>query len=127
VPVVAFLAEGLRRAGRRGAGAALDLVLALVLCAGLSWHLSRAVGEGLAGPTGTFVRTPKSGAVGRVRRRPEGARRRDPAGAVELALAGVFLAIAAWAVTLGHAGVVPFLGALAIGLAWVGGEAMHAA
>jgi hypothetical protein len=120
LPVVAFLAEGLRRAGRRLPGAALDLVAALVLAGGLSWHLTRAVAEGLWGPTGTFVRTPKSGATGSSRREPREAWRGDSAGAIEMALAAGFTTAAAWTAASGHAGAVPFLGSLALGLAWVG-------
>src|SRR5206468_7290215 len=55
LPVALFLLRGQRLAGRRGARALLDVAAALILCGGLSWHLARAVAEGLWGTTGEFV------------------------------------------------------------------------
>jgi len=114
LPVAAFLWLGARRAGRGRREAAVDAMAALVLCAGLSWQLSRAVLEGLAGATGEFVRTPKQGLVGAgVRRTPI----RPAPG--EWLLAAGSLAALTWAASQGMPGAVPFYATLALGLGWV--------
>jgi hypothetical protein len=107
-----------------------EVVAALVLCGGLSWHLARAVAEGLWGATGEFVRTPKSGSKPgsgprspRPRPVPTPAARRPrgaAAGLPELALAALFTFAALCAAGSGRPGAVPFLLALSAGLAWVG-------
>ena len=126
VPVALFLALGQRRAGRRGGRLALDTGAALVLCSGLCWHLARAVGEGVGGSRGEFVRTPKSGARGSLSalrappgRRPSGAAPGE--GLPERVLAAALTLLAAFALVSGGAAAVPFLLALVVGLAWVGG------
>lgn len=115
LPVVLFLALGQWRAGRRGARAWADVAVALVLCGGLAWWLTRAVLEGLARSTGEFVRTPKTG--GHV---PHKRIAWDAGGALELAGAVVCAALAARAVVLGRPEAAPFLVGLALGAAWVG-------
>ena len=129
LPVVAFLERGAVLAGRRGAGRLLDTTAALVLSAGLSWQLTRAVFEGLWGPTGEFVRTPKSGAGVPRRARAEGPLsmpRASAGGAPELGFAAGFAAAAVWAGSSGGWGASPFLAALATGMAWVGARAFRA-
>ncbi len=124
LPVALFLAKGARLAGRRGVRGAVDVAASLVLCAGLSWHLTRAVFEGILGPTGDFVRTPKSGAGGGAPAPVTHAARTSPWSALrglpELALAMGFVGAAAWLGSRGNAAAVPLLLALAAGLAWVG-------
>ncbi len=114
VPVAAFLWLGARRAGRTRAAASVDALAALVLCAGLSWQLSRAVVEGLGNTVGDFVRTPKQGNAGPRRAAPT-----SRTGSAEWLLATGALAAMAWAVTQGASGAVPFYATLALGLAWV--------
>jgi len=124
LPVALFLALGQRRAGRRGASLALDTFAALLVSGGLCWHLARAVAEGMIGPRGEFVCTPKSGALG-----PRAGAFRPPAlrvrrargdGIPELALAAAFALTAALAARTGRLSALPFLLVLATGLAWVG-------
>jgi cellulose synthase/poly-beta-1,6-N-acetylglucosamine synthase-like glycosyltransferase len=114
LPVVAFLWLGARRAGRGRGEAAVDALAALVLCAGLSWQLTRAVWEGLAGEAGEFVRTPKQGRL--AERTPRIRPRMAPA---EWLLATGSLAAMTWAVAKGAPGAVPFYATLALGLGWV--------
>ncbi len=127
LPVALFLAKGSRLAGRRGVRDIVDVAAALVLCAGLSWHLTRAVFEGLLGPTGEFLRTPKTGAGGgapapvalaRLASRASAAR-----GMPELALAAGFAGAAVWMGVRGNVAAVPLLLVLAAGLTWVGAGA----
>jgi hypothetical protein len=92
----------------------VDALAALVLCAGLSWQLSRAVWEGLVGEAGEFVRTPKQGTLGG--RTSSTRPRMAPA---EWLLATGSLAAMAWAVAQGAPGAVPFYATLALGLGWV--------
>ena len=130
LPVALFLLRGQRLAGQRGARAWLDVAAALVLCGGLSWHLARAVMEGLWGATGEFVRTPKTGSEpGSTACAPMQRAGLDPApaglrgglaGLPELALAAVFTLVAVWAGVSGRPGAAPFLLVLSAGLAWVG-------
>ena len=123
LPLAAFLALGARPFRGRGLAAAMEVTGALLLCAGLSWHLSRAVFEGLLAPTGEFVRTPKSGSGGgraRARTAPSPGASRAGGGAVELALSVVLGVAAAGLGARGDVAGVPFLAALALGLAWVG-------
>jgi hypothetical protein len=126
LPVILFLVRGQRLAGRRGARVPVDIAAAVVLCCGLSWHLARAVAEGVWGATGEFVRTPKTGAGGgdsalRVRALPAAAEFRPGlAGVPELALAAGFALVAARAAGSDRPGAAPFLLVLAGGLAWVG-------
>src|SRR5439155_15038715 len=103
LPVALFLLRGQRLAGRGGARAAVDVTAALILCGGLSWHLARAVVEGLWGATGEFVRTPKTGA-GMHEPRPRAGTtpapvrtRRVATGLPELALAALFALVGMWA------------------------------
>lgn len=125
LPVALFLLRGQHLAGRRGTGAIADVGAALILCAGLSWHLAGAVIEGLSGETGEFVRTPKTGA-GPLRPPALGAApavvgsRHHGAGLPELGLAAIFTLAAGWAVGSGRPVAMPFLVALSAGLAWVG-------
>src|SRR6185436_16928729 len=97
--------------------ALLRVPLVMAVGLGLSVNQTRAVLEGLIGPTGEFVRTPKTGAVGRVRpaRAPRGRR-----GRLELALALYFAGAGVAAACGGHLLVVPYLALAAVGLAWVG-------
>ncbi len=125
LPVALFLAEGQRRAGRRGARVLADVLAALVLCAGLSWHLAHAVVAGLWGPTGEFVRTPKTGGVELPRPRPVSGRVH---GLPECALAALFVLLAFAALAAGRPAALPFLLAMSAGLLWVGlGERTRAA
>jgi len=126
LPVALFLGRGQWRAGRRGARLAADTALALLLCGGLCWQLARAVVEGIVGARGEFVRTPKSGAEGgsrlqarAMRNAGEGGRQGFP----ELALAGAFAPLAAFAGLIGKPAAMPFLLVLTAGLVWVGGAA----
>ena len=125
LPLVAFLALGAHPLRGRAGKAAVDVAGALLLSAGLSWHLTRAVFEGLLAPTGEFVRTPKSGTSGgRARARtapPRRARRSE--GTVELALSFALGLAAAGLAARGDVAGVPVLAALALGLAWVGAGA----
>ena len=114
VPVAAFLWLGARRAGRARGAAAVDALAALVLCAGLSWQLTRAVVGGLGGTTGEFVRTPKRGRTGTLERWGP-----SRAGRPEWLLAAGALAAGAWSLTQGTPGAVPFYATLALGLGWV--------
>jgi hypothetical protein len=126
LPVALFLLRGQRLAGRRGPRAIVEVIAALFLCGGLSWHLACAVFEGLWGATGEFVRTPKSGAGMRPSRSRAGAtpapvrRRGGAAGLPELALAATFTLAGVWAASSGRPGAMPFLCALSAGLVWVG-------
>ncbi len=129
LPIVLFLARGQHLAGRRGFAVVTDVGATLLLCAGLSWHLAGAVAAGLCGPTGEFVRTPKTGTGGppvsdhrtvRHKRPGHRARARRVAGAPELALALGFTLLAIAAMTCGRPAGAPFLFVLAGGLAWVG-------
>ena len=129
LPIVLFLAHGQHLAGRRGFAVVADVGAALLLYAGLSWHLAGAVVAGLRGPTGEFVRTPKSGTLeqpsrgDRLAPRNQAARRPGlprAAGAPELALAIGFTLLAVVAVAGGRPAGAPFLFALAGGLTWVG-------
>ena len=114
LPVAAFLWLGARRAGRGRGQAAVDALAALVLCAGLSWQLTRAVWEGLVGEAGEFVRTPKQGALaGRT------ARTRTRVAPAEWLLAAGSLAALTWALAQGAPGAMPFYATLALGLGWV--------
>ena len=115
LPVILFLALGQWRAGRRGARLCADVGLALLLCGGLAWWLTRAVLEGLLGATGEFVRTPKAGGA-RVVRTSSAA----PAGNLELAGAAICLVLAVLAVHLTRPEATPFLLAFAAGSLWVG-------
>ena len=115
LPVILFLALGQWRAGRRGARLCADVGLALLLCGGLAWWLTRAVLEGLLGATGEFVRTPKAGET-RVARTSGAA----PAGNLELAGAAICLVLAVLAVHLTRPEATPFLLAFAAGSLWVG-------
>lgn len=114
LPVVLFLALGQWRAGQRGWRLAADVGLALLLCGGLAWWLTRAVFEGLLGATGEFVRTPKSGGQRR------GLVGRALPGRLELVGATLCLALAALAVHLTRPEATPFLLAFAAGSLWVG-------
>ncbi|MCE9626465.1 MAG: glycosyltransferase [Candidatus Eisenbacteria bacterium] len=116
LPVVWFLAEGQRRAGRGGARTAADVALALVLCGGLAWSLTRAVAEGLWGATGEFVRTPKWGGV----RQAAAAGRRAGGGMAELAGTALCATLAALAWLHARPEALPFLLAFGAGSAWVG-------
>jgi cellulose synthase/poly-beta-1,6-N-acetylglucosamine synthase-like glycosyltransferase len=115
LPVILFLALGQWRAGRRGARLCADVGLALLLCGGLAWWLTRAVLEGLLGATGEFVRTPKAGEA-RVARTSGAAL----AGNLELAGAAICLVLAVLAVHLTRPEATPFLLAFAAGSLWVG-------
>lgn len=114
LPVAWFLARGQWAGGRRGPRVAVDVALAMLLSAGLAWHLTGAVLEGLRGPSGEFVRTPKTG--GRVWRAPARVRRLQPA---EALLATACTVLAATQAVSGQALAAPFLLALAVGFAWV--------
>lgn len=126
LPVALFLARGQQLAGRHGLRMAADIAIAIVLCAGLSWHLAGAVVAGLWGPTGEFVRTPKTGERARGVRdaaRP-GRHGRGvmpaTAGVPELLLAAGFTGLAFAALAEHQPAAVPFPLALSAGLAWVG-------
>ena len=128
LPVALFLARGQQLAHRRGPGMVADVAAALVLCAGLSWHLAGAVVAGLWGPTGAFVRTPKTGESGAQERHDAaahpgpgaGPRANPAAGVPELLLAAGFTALAVAGSAAGRPAAMPFLLALSAGLAWVG-------
>ncbi len=123
LPVGLLLARGARLAGRGRTGAAVDAAAALVLCAGMSWHLARAVLAGAFARGGEFVRTPKSGAAGADRTAP--VRRSGSARpcAVELALAAAAAAAVAWSIARGSPGAPAFYAMLSLGFAWVGSGA----
>lgn len=114
LPVILFLALGQWRAGRRGGRLAADVGLALLLCGGLAWWLTRAVVEGLMGATGEFVRTPKSGGL------RGGLGGRAVPGRLELLGAGLCLALVGLALHLMRPEAMPFLLAFAAGSLWVG-------
>jgi len=114
LPVILFLGLGQWRAGRRGVRLVTDVGLALLLCGGLAWWLTRAVVEGLVGATGEFVRTPKSGG-----QRGVFAGRAVP-GRLELLGAVLCLALAGLALHLTRPEATPFLLAFAAGSLWVG-------
>ena len=116
LPVALFLAEGQRRAGRRGARLWADVALALILCGGLAWWLTRAVLEGLWGDTGEFVRTPKQGDGGHRRLRADA----SSGGQLEVAGGLGCLALAALAWQQARPEAMPFLVVLALGSLWVG-------
>jgi hypothetical protein len=118
LPVGLALARGARLAGLGRGRAVVDAALALVLCAGLSGHLARAVFEGLLGRGGEFVRTPKSGSRGRAR--AGGLVAPGRARPAELAFAAAAAATAAWSAVQGSPGAVTFYAVLALGFAWVG-------
>ena len=126
LPMALFLVRGQQLAGQRGLRVAVDVAAALLLCAGLSWHLACAVGEGLWGATGEFVRTPKTGAGANLAKRgslsgPAQRRRQSIfAGLPERVLAGAFAGLAVWASASGRPVAAPFLLSLAAGLGWVG-------
>ena len=125
LPVGLLLARGARLAGRSRGDAALDAAAALVLCAGLAWHLGRAVLEGAFGARGEFVRTPKSGAVASAAatavpaRLPGASRLR----AAELVLSLAAVALAGVSLAHGRPGAFSFYAVLALGFAWVGSGA----
>jgi len=129
-PDIAGLQIGGRFAmNRRGAVMTADVAAAIVLCAGLSWHLAGAVVAGLCGPTGEFVRTPKTGEAGERGRRPAGHANGEPraahaaegaVGVPELLLAAGFAGLAFAALAASRPAAVPFPLALSAGLAWVG-------
>jgi hypothetical protein len=140
LPVGLLLARGARLAGRSRSGATVDALAALVLCAGLSWHIARAVVEGGLGRGGEFVRTPKSGSAGPRPGRPR-AHAAEPAPAAgasgaadrplrsgrlraaELVLALAATAAAIWSLQRGSPGALAFYAVLALGFAWVGSGA----
>jgi len=125
LPVGLLLARGARLAGRSRAHAAMDAAAALVLCAGLAWHLARAVLEGAFGARGEFVRTPKSGAVVSAAgfagpaRVPGASRLR----AAELLLSLAAAVLAGFSLVRGSPGAFSFYAMLALGFAWVGSGA----
>jgi hypothetical protein len=104
--------------GVRGPVAALVRVpLVMAVGLGLSVNQTRAVLSGLGERGGEFVRTPKTGAIGKAvaPRRPHA--RRWP---LAEALAALYSVVAAGAaVAGGHWLVVPYLALAAIGFAWV--------
>jgi hypothetical protein len=120
LPVVLFLAEGQRRAGRGGVRLAADVTMALLLCGGLAWSLTRAVAEGLWGATGEFVRTPKWGRAASGARRSPWLKGRASAGGTELAGAASCLALTTLAWTQSRPEALPFLLVFAAGSLWVG-------
>jgi hypothetical protein len=115
--VAYYLAAQRRVRGPFAALVRVPLVMAVGL--GLSVNQTRAVWGGLFGPSGEFVRTPKTGAggPGRVARPVRPARRRLPL--AEAGLAIYSLVTCASAVAGGLWLVVPYLALATIGFAWV--------
>ena len=127
LPVILFLVRGQQLAGRSARHIMADVPGAMMLCAGLSWHLAGAVAAGLWGPVGQFVRTPKTGTVVAGARSGQAAgmsgRETDagPArGIPELVLAASLALLACAAFAAGRPAAMPFLLVMSAGLAWVG-------
>jgi len=108
-----------QRGVRTPLAALLRVPLVMAVGLGLSVNQTRAVLAGLVGEAGEFVRTPKTGSVGRARpARARGAPRRRR-GLVEAALALFFVVTCAGALVGGHWLLAPYLALAAIGMAWV--------
>lgn len=98
---------------RAGGAPWRDLPLALALGVGMAPAQAVAALQGLGGPVGEFVRTPKNGGGA-------GSYRASPGRApVEAALAALHLGVAAWALLHGHLAPLPFLLWFGLGFAWV--------
>ena len=118
-----YCASAQRAIGRSGLRAVLRLPALIAVTVGISVNQSRAVLEGAFGTVSPFIRTPKSGIVGRGSRRPR--RYRNRVGLVpvaEIALALYFLGAIALAVQSDRLLAVPALTTFAIGFAYVGGR-----
>uniref|UniRef100_A0A832I2D1 Glycosyltransferase n=1 Tax=Eiseniibacteriota bacterium TaxID=2212470 RepID=A0A832I2D1_UNCEI len=125
-PVALFLWAGQRAAGVGVWAAARGAAAAIVLGAGMSLHLSRAVLAGLAGRTGEFERTPKTGAGAAHAPTPAYRPPRAAAGRGELALALYAAALGAAAWHGGEWRTVPFTALLSAGFLAVGLGALRA-
>jgi len=121
-PFVAFYGTAVRRSGHgstRLRWAQLPLVLAVGV--GLAVSQTRAVLEGLFGPVGEFVRTPKQG---------DGERSSYRVGVHWVAVVEVFLSVylgasAVWVAAYGHLLSVPFVLLFAVGYGAVGGSSLR--
>jgi hypothetical protein len=112
-----YLAAQQRERGILAAAARVPLVMAVGL--GLAVNQTRAVLEGLAGEPGEFVRTPKSGAVGRRRGRVGGARAARWQRGIELGLAAAFAAALSLCLARGGSLAAPLYALAALGLAGI--------
>ncbi len=119
VPVLLFLGAGSWATGRRDGRLVRDVVVALVLSAGLSLNNSIAVLQGLGPRLGEWQRTPKAGAESGTGPARYPLRRPLTAWA-ELALAASFIAVAAIAALAGAMSAIPFALLLAAGLGFLG-------
>jgi hypothetical protein len=105
--------------GRRPAAALLRLPALLAVTAGISLSQSRAVLEGAAGHPSEFVRTPKTGEVGR--RRAGGYRARAGLWPLLELGAALYLAVGLWqALAAGRYAAAPILALFGFGFAVVG-------
>ena len=125
VPVMAFLAAGQLRAGRRGRVVVRDVLAGLALGAGLSLNNARAVLDGLRPEVGEWERTPKTGDGTPAPGPPRYRASRGLAGPGELVLALYFAGLAALAAGLGELRAVPFVALLAAGYGMVGWGALR--
>jgi cellulose synthase/poly-beta-1,6-N-acetylglucosamine synthase-like glycosyltransferase len=100
----------------------VELPPLLALGIGLSLNNGRAVLEGLFGHRSNFVRTPKHGAIGRARPRPQPAYRLRPSAwaLLELAVAAYFAAGLTLAVAQARWIAIPFLLLFLFGFTYVG-------
>lgn len=117
VPFVVFYAAGIVGSGApgvRGRIGRLPAVVALGL--GMAVAQTGAVFQGLVGPVGTFVRTPKSGGAQKVAYRV----RVPGLVGVELVLAVYLVFACIYAITAGYVGSLPFLLLFAVGYGAVG-------
>jgi hypothetical protein len=120
--VVAFYVTADIAQGRSALGALIKLPALMALGCGMSPYLSKAVWQGMGGPTGEFVRTPKKGDKSAVKQRYH-ARTQIPW--IELALAlQNFIAIGV-AIQTKHYLAAPFALMFAMGYTWVGGSVLR--
>ena len=125
VPVSIFLAVAQREAGRPARAILRDVGSALVIGVGMSVNNARAVLEGLGPAVGQWERTPKTGSRRANAPAPYAAATRL-AGRTELALAGYFAVLAAFALAAGEYRAVPFIVLLLAGFAGVGWGSLRA-
>jgi cellulose synthase/poly-beta-1,6-N-acetylglucosamine synthase-like glycosyltransferase len=115
--VVAFYVTADVTQGRSALGALIKLPALMALGCGMSPYLSKAVWQGMCGPTGEFVRTPKKGDKSAMHQRYH-ARTQIPWIELVLALQN-FIAIVV-AIQTKHYLAAPFALMFAMGYTWVG-------